>query len=74
MSVWKDALPQLSGFVGGFYEGTNVSLGNSFLGVDTDIVWFSKQDKKVIDKREREIPEMEVVYLQEQEMDEVPLQ
>ncbi|OPB30021.1 porin [Bartonella sp. WD12.1] len=72
--VGKDALPQLSGFMGGLYAGANVSLGNSFvLGVDTDIVWSNKQDTKVIDKREREIPEMDVVYLQGQEVSEVPL-
>ncbi|MEL6089682.1 outer membrane protein [Bartonella schoenbuchensis] len=72
--VGKDALPQLSGFMGGLYAGANVSLGNSFvLGVDTDIVWSNKQDTKIIDKREHEIPEMDVVYLQGQEVDEVPL-
>ncbi|EJF88064.1 outer membrane protein [Bartonella melophagi] len=72
--VGKDALPQLSGFMGGFYAGANVSLGNSFvLGVDTDVVWSNKQDTKVIDKREHEIPEMDVVYLEGQEVDEVPL-
>ncbi|MBA9083460.1 MULTISPECIES: outer membrane beta-barrel protein [Bartonella] len=73
--VGKDALPQLSGFMGGLYAGANVSLGNSFvLGVDTDIVWSNKQDTKVIDKREHEIPEMDGVYLQGQEVGEVLLQ
>ncbi|AQX31126.1 outer membrane protein [Bartonella schoenbuchensis] len=71
--VGKDALPQLSGFMGGLYAGANVSLGNSFvLGVDTDIAWSNKQDTKVINKREYEIPE-DVVYLQGQEVGEVPL-
>ncbi|ENN91026.1 porin [Bartonella schoenbuchensis] len=71
--VGKDALPQLSGFMGGLYAGANVSLGNSFvLGVDTDIVWSNKQDTKVINKREYEISE-DVVYLQGQEVGEVPL-
>ncbi|AQX19208.1 outer membrane protein [Bartonella sp. WD16.2] len=36
--------PKFSGFVGGFYAGSNVDFGNGFvLGVDTDIVWSGKK-------------------------------
>ncbi|WP_455475944.1 outer membrane protein [Bartonella sp. B17] len=45
----KDSLPKFSGFVGGFYAGSNVDLGNGLvLGVDTDIVWADKSDTKTI--------------------------
>ncbi|AQX19255.1 outer membrane protein [Bartonella sp. WD16.2] len=48
--IKKDFMPKLSGFVGGFYAGANVSFGNNFiLGVDTDIVLFNKKDIKTID-------------------------
>ncbi|ENN93969.1 outer membrane protein [Bartonella bovis] len=73
--VGKDTLPKLSSFIGGFYAGANVSLGNRLiLGVDTDIVLSNKKGTKIVDKRKREIPEMEVVHLQGQEVCEVSLQ
>ncbi|ENN91311.1 outer membrane protein [Bartonella bovis] len=73
--VGKDTLPKLSGFIGGFYAGANVSLGNRLiLGVDTDIVLSNKKSTKVVDKRKHEIPEMEVVHLQGHEVGEIPLQ
>ncbi|MBX4335501.1 outer membrane protein [Bartonella raoultii] len=47
ISVDKDLLPKLSGFLGGLYAGSNVDLGNGLiLGVDTDIVWANKDDTK----------------------------
>ncbi|WP_455482616.1 porin [Bartonella sp. B35(2025)] len=43
----EDFLPKLSGFMGGFYVGSNVDLGSGLiLGVDTDIVWSNKSDTK----------------------------
>ncbi|WP_455478908.1 porin [Bartonella sp. B10] len=48
MMISEDLLPKLSGFIGGFYAGSNVDLGNGLiLGVDTDIVWSDKDDTKV---------------------------
>ncbi|MCZ2328091.1 outer membrane protein [Bartonella sp. F02] len=47
----KDALPKLSGFVGGVYAGSNIDLGNNFvLGIDTDIVWSNQKDTKISQK------------------------
>ncbi|WP_156850899.1 outer membrane protein [Bartonella refiksaydamii] len=43
----NDFLPKLSGFMGGLYAGSNIDLGNGLiLGVDTDIMWSSKDDTK----------------------------
>ncbi|UNF52253.1 porin family protein [Bartonella krasnovii] len=45
--VNNDYLPKLSGFMGGLYGGSNIDLGNGLiLGVDTDIMWSNKDDKK----------------------------
>lgn len=47
--IRKDFMPKLSGFVGGFYAGANVILGNSFiLGFDTDMVLSDKKDIKTV--------------------------
>ncbi|AQX30157.1 outer membrane protein [Bartonella schoenbuchensis] len=47
--IRKDFMPKLSGVVGGFYAGANVSLGNSFIiGVDTDMVLSDKKDIKTV--------------------------
>ncbi|MCZ2328093.1 outer membrane protein [Bartonella sp. F02] len=47
----QDALPKLSGFVGGLYAGSNVDLGNNFiLGVDTDMVWSGQSKIKPSNK------------------------
>ncbi|WP_375643533.1 MULTISPECIES: outer membrane protein [unclassified Bartonella] len=45
--IEKQYLPDLSGFIGGFYAGVNFDLGNNFImGVDTDIVLTEKKDTK----------------------------
>ncbi|AGF74154.1 hemin binding protein [Bartonella australis AUST/NH1] len=47
VSLGKDFSPKLSGFMGGFYAGSNIDLGSGFiLGVDTDIVWANKKRTK----------------------------
>ncbi|WP_407965641.1 outer membrane protein [Bartonella sp. C271] len=41
--------PELSGFIGGVYAGSNVGLGKDLiLGIDTDMVWSGKKYTKVI--------------------------
>ncbi|EJF79572.1 hypothetical protein MCO_01138 [Bartonella sp. DB5-6] len=43
----KKYLPELSGFVGGFYLGANMDLGNNFiLGIDTDILLSGRKNTK----------------------------
>ncbi|EJF90195.1 porin [Bartonella melophagi] len=65
--VEKDTIPQLSGFMGGFYTGANVDLGNSLiLGVDTDIVWSNKQDTKIVSKKTFEALSLEGIEEEEQ--------
>ncbi|WP_375663178.1 outer membrane protein [Bartonella sp. CL266QHHD] len=45
--IEKQYLPDLSGFIGGFYAGVNFDLGNNFImGIDTDIVLTEKKDTK----------------------------
>ncbi|WP_336278838.1 outer membrane protein [Bartonella sp. CB175] len=47
-SVHEVHLPELSGFVGGLYAGSNVDFGNGLvMGVDTDIIWANKEIKKL---------------------------
>ncbi|EJF75763.1 porin family protein [Bartonella alsatica] len=47
--VEEKYLPKLSGFVGGFYAGANVDLGNSFiLGVDTDVFLSGRKKTQTI--------------------------
>ncbi|AGF74073.1 hemin binding protein [Bartonella australis AUST/NH1] len=49
----KEFSPKLSGFIGGFYAGSNVDLGNGLIfGVDTDIIWADKKDTR---SKERKI-------------------
>ncbi|WP_336287914.1 outer membrane protein [Bartonella sp. CB60] len=48
-SIKKENLPQLSGFVGGIYAGSNVDIEHGFIiGIDTDIMWSDKKDTKAI--------------------------
>ncbi|AQX26093.1 outer membrane protein [Bartonella sp. Raccoon60] len=43
----KKLSPKPSGFIGGFYAGSNVDLGNGLiLGVDTDVVFSGQKDTK----------------------------
>ncbi len=45
--VEKQKMPDLSGFIGGFYAGVNFDLGNNFImGIDTDIILTEKKDTK----------------------------
>ncbi|MGF7156779.1 outer membrane protein [Bartonella heixiaziensis] len=47
--IGKEFLPKLSGFVGGIYAGYNVDIDNGFIiGIDTDVMWSDKKDKKDI--------------------------
>ncbi|WP_332060324.1 outer membrane protein [Bartonella sp. CB74] len=47
--IKKENLPQLSGFVGGIYAGSNVDIERGFIiGIDTDIMWSGKKDTKAI--------------------------
>ncbi|WP_375628579.1 porin [Bartonella sp. TT67HLJMS] len=45
----KEFSPKLSGFVGGFYAGSNIDLGDNFIfGVDTDLIISGKKHTKTI--------------------------
>ncbi|WP_336294516.1 outer membrane protein [Bartonella sp. CB169] len=45
----KDLSPKLSGFVGGFYAGSSIDLGDSFIfSIDTDLIWSGKKHTKTI--------------------------
>ncbi|WP_273722589.1 outer membrane protein [Bartonella sp. AU18XJBT] len=45
----KEFSPKLSGFVGGFYAGSNIDLGDNFVfGVDTDLMISGKKHTKTI--------------------------
>ncbi|WP_375647120.1 outer membrane protein [Bartonella sp. CR84HXZ] len=45
----KEFSPKLSGFVGGFYAGSNIDLGDNFIfGVDTDLMISGKKHIKTI--------------------------
>ncbi len=45
--VEKQDMPELSGFIGGFYAGVNFDLGNNFIvGIDTDMLLTEKKDTK----------------------------
>ncbi len=45
--VEKQHMPDLSGFIGGFYAGVNFDLGNNFImGIDTDIILTEQKDTK----------------------------
>ncbi len=45
--VEKQYMPELSGFIGGFYAGVNFDLGNNFIvGIDTDMLLTEKKDTK----------------------------
>ncbi|WP_375653799.1 MULTISPECIES: porin [unclassified Bartonella] len=45
----KEISPKLSGFVGGFYAGSNIDLGDNFIfGVDTDLMISGKKHTKTI--------------------------
>ncbi|WP_375665695.1 outer membrane protein [Bartonella sp. TT121SHDZB] len=45
--IEKQYMPELSGFIGGFYAGVNFDLGNNFIvGIDTDILLTEKKDTK----------------------------
>lgn len=45
----KEFSPKLSGFAGGFYGGSNIDLGDSFIfGVDTDLTLSGKKHTKTI--------------------------
>ncbi|GAA4662986.1 outer membrane protein [Bartonella pachyuromydis] len=49
--VDKEYMPELSGFIGGFYAGFNFDLGNNFiLGIDTDILLTDRKDTKTTTK------------------------
>ncbi|WP_336279552.1 outer membrane protein [Bartonella sp. CB175] len=55
ISIEKKYLPELSGFIGGFYAGANVDLGNNFiLGVDTDVILSERKGTKTIFVKENE--------------------
>ncbi|WP_375642144.1 MULTISPECIES: outer membrane protein [unclassified Bartonella] len=45
--IEKQYMPDLSGFIGGFYAGVNFDLGNNFIvGIDTDMLLTEKKDTK----------------------------
>lgn len=45
----KEFSPKLSGFAGGFYAGSNIDLGDSFIfGIDTDLMLSGKKHTKII--------------------------
>ncbi|WP_375622666.1 MULTISPECIES: outer membrane protein [unclassified Bartonella] len=45
--IEKQYIPELSGFIGGFYAGVNFDLGNNFIvGIDTDMLLTEKKDTK----------------------------
>ncbi|UNF47248.1 outer membrane protein [Bartonella krasnovii] len=45
----KEFSPKLSGFAGGFYAGSNIDLGDSFIfGIDTDLMISGKKHTKTI--------------------------
>lgn len=45
----KEFSPKLSGFAGGFYAGSNIDLGDSFIfGIDTDLTLSGKKHTKTI--------------------------
>ncbi|WP_156850896.1 porin [Bartonella refiksaydamii] len=45
----KDLSFKLSGFEGGFYAGSNIDLGDSFVfGIDTDLIWSGQKQTKTI--------------------------
>ncbi|WP_375636586.1 MULTISPECIES: outer membrane beta-barrel protein [unclassified Bartonella] len=45
----KEFSPKLSGFVGGFYAGSNIDLGDNFIfGIDTDLMISGKKHTKTI--------------------------
>ncbi|WP_375665526.1 outer membrane beta-barrel protein [Bartonella sp. TT121SHDZB] len=45
----KEFSPKLSGFAGGFYAGSNIDLGDSFIfGIDTDLMLSGKKHTKTI--------------------------
>ncbi|MBB4076544.1 opacity protein-like surface antigen [Bartonella fuyuanensis] len=45
----KEFSPKLSGFVGGFYAGSNIDLGDNFVfGIDTDLILSGKKHTKTI--------------------------
>ncbi|WP_332066239.1 outer membrane protein [Bartonella sp. CB189] len=47
--VEKKYLPELSGFIGGFFAGANVDFGNSIiLGVDTDVLLSERKNTKTV--------------------------
>ncbi|WP_455475678.1 outer membrane protein [Bartonella sp. B17] len=47
--IEKMNTPKLSGYIGGVYAGSNVDINNGFIiGVDTDIMWFGKSDRRKI--------------------------
>ncbi|MBB4076124.1 opacity protein-like surface antigen [Bartonella fuyuanensis] len=49
VSVEKQYVPDLSGFVGGLYAGINFDLGNNFIvGIDSDILLTEKKNTKTI--------------------------
>ncbi|WP_375609204.1 MULTISPECIES: outer membrane beta-barrel protein [unclassified Bartonella] len=48
-SLDKEFSPKLSGFAGGFYAGSNIDLGDSFVfGIDTDLMLSGKKHTKTI--------------------------
>ncbi|WP_455474304.1 outer membrane protein [Bartonella sp. B30(2025)] len=48
----KNALPNLSGFAGGFYAGSNIDLGKGFVfGFDTDFVFIDKKNTQTIKEK-----------------------
>lgn len=54
-SVEKKLLPEISGFSGGFYVGSNVNLGEGLIfGIETDALWSNKGDKKTVPLRKAE--------------------
>lgn len=56
--VEKKFIPELSGFIGGFYAGINFDVGNNFiLGIDTDILLADRKDTKTYKKAEESIPD-----------------
>ncbi|WP_208442030.1 outer membrane protein [Bartonella raoultii] len=47
VSVEKQYMPELSGFIGGLYAGFNFDVGNNLIiGLDTDIILTKKKDTK----------------------------
>ncbi|UTO28866.1 outer membrane protein [Bartonella harrusi] len=58
ISVNKEFLPKLSGFVGGIYAGSNVNIDNGFLiGIDTDVIWTGKKNTKDISPQDIHSPQ-----------------